>query len=81
MTADVARERGINLVLPKDTIVIVARNLEITDEILKRVDDKIPNITLKVAQPTQGAAPRQPAAPKTPAAPKAQPAPKDQQKK
>jgi len=81
VTADVARERGINLVLPKDTIVIVARNLEITDEILKRVDDKIPNITLKVAPPTQGAAPRQPAAPKTPAAPKAQPAPKDQQKK
>jgi Skp family chaperone for outer membrane proteins len=74
VTADVARERGINIVLPKDSIVIVARDLEITEEVIKRVDAKLPSVTLKVAQPaTQGAAPRQPAAPK------AQPAPRDQQ--
>ena len=59
VSADIARERGINIVLPKETVVIIARNLEITDEVLRRVDEKMPSYTLKVAQPGQGAAPAQ----------------------
>ena len=61
VSADIARERGINIVLPKETVVIIARNLEITDEVLRRVDEKMPTYTLKVAQPqgAQSAAPAQ----------------------
>jgi Skp family chaperone for outer membrane proteins len=57
VSADIARERGINIVLPKETVVIIARNLEITDEVLRRVDEKMPSYTLKVAQPGQGGQP------------------------
>jgi Skp family chaperone for outer membrane proteins len=52
VSADIARERGINVVLPKEAVVIIARNLEITDEVLRRVDQKLPTYTLKVAHPT-----------------------------
>lgn len=57
VSADIARERGINIILPKETVVIIARNLEITDEVLRRVDEKMPTYTLKVAQPQGGGQP------------------------
>jgi Skp family chaperone for outer membrane proteins len=71
VSQDIARERGVNIVLPKEAIVIVARNLEITDDVLKRVDEKLPSVALKVAQPSS----TQPAAP----AQRQQPAPRQQQ--
>jgi Skp family chaperone for outer membrane proteins len=61
MTADIARERSINMVLPKDVVVIIAKNLEITDEVVKRVDERLPTVQLKVA--TGAAQPAQPAQP------------------
>jgi outer membrane protein len=65
VTADVARERSLNIVLPKEMVVIIAKNLEITDEVLKRVDERLPTVALRVAQP--GAAPAAPAAQPQPA--------------
>ena len=72
-SADIARERGINIVLPKEAVVIIARNLEITDEVLHRVDEKMPTMTLKVVQPSEGQQP--PAAAATSPKPAAQPKP------
>jgi Skp family chaperone for outer membrane proteins len=62
VTADIARERSLNMVLPKEMVVIIAKNLEITDEVLKRVDERLPTVALKVTQPS-GAAPPAAAAP------------------
>lgn len=61
VSQDIARERGINIVLLKEAVVIVASNLEITDDVLQRVDQKLPSVTLKVVQPNsnQSAAPAQ----------------------
>ena len=72
VSADIARERGVNVILPKETVVIIARNLEITDEVLRRVDEKMPTLALKVVQPGAAAQSAPAAAPK----PAAKPAPK-----
>jgi Skp family chaperone for outer membrane proteins len=48
VTADIARERSINVVLPKESVVLIAKSLEITDEVLKRVDQRLPTLSLKL---------------------------------
>jgi len=77
VSTDIAKERSINIILPKDAVVIIARNLEITEEVLKRVDQKLPTVTLKVVQPGQGSPGGQAAAPK----PQNQPSQPSQPKK
>jgi hypothetical protein len=60
-----ATKREINIVLPKAAVILFARTLDITDDVLKQVDEKLPTVALKVveAQPEpaerQGAQPRQ----------------------
>lgn len=44
---DIAEERGINLILLKATIVLANRDLDITDEALRRLDEKLPSVDLK----------------------------------
>lgn len=43
---DIADERGISLILLKATIVLASRELDITEEALKRLDEKLPSVDL-----------------------------------
>lgn len=46
----IASERGIDLILLKATIVLAARELDITDEALKRLDEKLPSVDVSAPQ-------------------------------
>jgi Skp family chaperone for outer membrane proteins len=50
VSAEIAQERGIDLVLSKIGVVIVKPKFEITDEILKRLNSKITDAKLPPAQ-------------------------------
>lgn len=50
VAAEVARERGVDLVLSKIGVVIVKPKFEITDEILKRLNSKMSDAKLPPAQ-------------------------------
>jgi len=43
---EIADERGISLILLKATIVLASRDLDITEEALKRLDEKLPSVNL-----------------------------------
>lgn len=43
---EIADERGIRLILLKATIVLASRELDITEEALKRLDEKLPSVDL-----------------------------------
>ena len=43
---EIADERGINLILLKATIVLANRDLDITDEALQRLDERLPSVDL-----------------------------------
>jgi len=43
---EIADERGINLILLKATIVLASRELDITEEALKRLDERLPSVDL-----------------------------------
>ena len=43
---EIADERGISLILLKATIVLASRDLDITEEALKRLDQKLPSVDL-----------------------------------
>ncbi len=51
VTAELARERGANLVLPKSQVLLVDGALELTDEALKRLNAKLTKV--KVALPKE----------------------------
>ncbi len=64
--ADVAAERKANLVLTKAAVLFEAQGLDITQEVIHRLDEKLPSVPLTVAQepdllapvgPKPGAAP------------------------
>lgn len=46
VTADVADEKGYQVVLTRDSVVIVSKEMDITDIVLKRLNDKVSNIPL-----------------------------------
>ena len=41
---EIADERGINLILLKATIVLASRELDITEEALRRLDERLPSV-------------------------------------
>lgn len=47
-TAEVSDERKFDIVLTRESVVIVNKNMDITNEVLKRMDKKISNIPLTV---------------------------------
>jgi len=49
--AEIAEERGLILVLPRGQTVLSAKSLEITEEVSKRLNEQLPDIT--VAKPGQ----------------------------
>jgi len=66
---DLASERKIDIILPRGAVFLAVQNLDVTNEIMKRLDAKLPTVT--IAMPgSQPAAPAQrPAASSKPAAP------------
>jgi outer membrane protein len=43
---DLAKERGANLVLDKSVVVMFDNAYDVTDEVIKRLDDKLPTMTV-----------------------------------
>ena len=41
---EIADERGINLILLKATIVLASRELDITEDALQRLDQRLPSV-------------------------------------
>lgn len=49
ITARIADERGFGVVLTRQNVVIVAKERDITDEVLAELDKTLPKVTLKVS--------------------------------
>jgi outer membrane protein len=58
---EIGQERRATLVLPKDTVLMVAPDLDVTDEVLKRLDQKLPTLTVSLNAQAQGQEKPQPA--------------------
>jgi outer membrane protein len=59
IVADLAKERGANLVLNKSTVVMFDTHFDVTDDIIKRLDEKLPAVTVsfnRTGQTTPAAA-------------------------
>ena len=41
-----AEERGFNLVLPSSEVLFFARTLDLTEEVLAKLDEKLPDVRL-----------------------------------
>src|SRR6266702_4249280 len=70
--ADIAKERKANLVFLRSELVLFDQNFEVTDEVLQKLDEQLPTVTVNFAAPVAANAPN---GSNPPAAP-AQPAPK-----
>ena len=66
--ADIARDRKSNLVFPRADLVLFDQSFDVTDEVLQKLDEQMPTLTVNFAVPTP------PAAGPAPAATVAQPA-------
>ena len=77
---DLARERHANLVLDRAAVMIFDEHFDVTEEVIKRLDQKMPTLTvsfpdLSQAQASAPAAPGAQSAPAAPAAPNTKKAP------
>ncbi len=68
VVADLAKERGANLVLNKSTVVMFDTHFDVSDEVIKRLDDKLPAVTVSFDRPPANATPGGAATPAKPAA-------------
>lgn len=48
ITADVAKERSLTAIFPRTSVILVERQYDITAEVLKRLDQRLPSVTVKV---------------------------------
>ena len=55
--AKVAEERKFDIVLPKSLVLLADQKLDITGEVLRRIDKSLPSITLEPAKPAESKAP------------------------
>jgi outer membrane protein len=62
--ADIAKVRKANLVLERSELVLFDRKFDVTDEVLQKLDEQLPTMTVSFAAPAEPAA----AAPAKPAA-------------
>jgi outer membrane protein len=69
IVSDIATERKANIVLPKSEVVLVDKGLDVTDETMKRLDQALPAVTVKLESAVPMAA-NQSGTPATPAASK-----------
>src|SRR5712691_9375386 len=70
---EIAKDRKANLVFQRSELVLFDQGFDVTDEVLQKLDEQLPTLTVNFVAPVAANAPA--AAPSTPAAP-AQPAPK-----
>jgi outer membrane protein len=70
---DIAKERKANLVFQRSELVLFDQGFDVTDQVLQKLDEQLPTLTVNFAAPTAPAA--------QPAAAAAQPAKKEQPKK
>lgn len=54
--ADIARERKANLVLPSSDLILFDKKFEVTEEVLQRLDQQLPALTVSFATPAPVAA-------------------------
>jgi outer membrane protein len=52
---ELAKERNANLVLDKAVVVMFDNNYDVTDEVIKRLDEKLPTMTVSFVPVDQGA--------------------------
>jgi Skp family chaperone for outer membrane proteins len=72
-----AAERHIGLVLRKEVVITVSdKNMDITDDVIQRLNVKLPSVTVTVENPSQAASAPKAAAPAAAAKPAAAPAKK-----
>ena len=45
---DIAAERGLNLIIPKNSVMLTDESLDITDDVRQRLDKKLPRVTIKL---------------------------------
>jgi Skp family chaperone for outer membrane proteins len=76
IVGDIGKERGASLVLPRTQVVWGDRRLDITDETMKRLDQKLPAVAVNFNVPAQAAPSAAAPAGGTQAASKAKPKPK-----
>jgi Skp family chaperone for outer membrane proteins len=67
--AEITKERKANLVFLRSELVLFDQNFEVSDEVMQKLDEQMPTLTVNFAAPVVSNAPAAPAAP-------AQPAPK-----
>jgi outer membrane protein len=74
---DIAKQRKANLVLQRSDIVLFDQNFDVTDEVLEKLDEQMPTLTVNFVaptppppNPTASAAPAEAPAPPAPAKPK-----------
>ena len=70
---DIAKDRKANLVFQRSELVLFDQNFDVTDEVLQKLDEQLPTLTVNFAAPVANNT-TPPAA--QPAAAAAQPAPK-----
>ena len=58
VAAKVAEERNFDVVLPKSLVLLADQKLDITGEILRRIDKSLPSVELTLTEPTENKAPR-----------------------
>ena len=70
--AEITKTRKANLVFLRSELVLFDQNFEVSDEVMQKLDEQLPTVTVNFAAPVASNAPAVPAAPAAPA----QPAPK-----
>lgn len=60
--SEIAKERKANLVFLRSELVLFDQNFEVSDEVLRKLDEQLPTLTVTFAAPVAAAAPAQPAA-------------------
>jgi Skp family chaperone for outer membrane proteins len=77
---EISKERKANLVFQRTELVLFDQGFDVTDEVLQKLDEQLPTLTVNFVAPVASAAPgAQPGAP--PAQPTAAPAPAPKKKK
>ena len=74
--ADIAKQRKSNLVFQRTDLVLFDQAFDVTDEVLQKLDEQMPTLTVNFVAPvppSASASPPAPAAPSAPAAPNPKP--------
>ena len=62
VVGEISRERGINMVLPRSAIVLESPAFDVSNEVITRVNQKLPSVAVAATTPKPAAQPQKPAA-------------------